>query len=392
MMHLCGSRPNARSPPSIDEPLATCFSRPSLALSRQKGEAKFQPACIKVTTPIRQQQILFVDDEKNFLDSIRALFTAWSKNTWRIEVAVSADQALEILKTRPFDLIVVDVNMPVLDGVQFLNVLTRRYPDLKKAALTGLATEEKRSACLASGVELFIEKPRSAEGFKSVFAMLDELITWKPQTGFQGMLRRVGLQDVIQMECLGRNSSLLEIKDRTVSGRIYIEDGRIIHAVVGDKTGEAAFQKLLLLAAGAFQLQPFEPPPQRTIEGQWEFLLMEAARVRDESTALTPEPAAESAQRDETPPPDGPSSHLMETLICSGQGRPLYQWKCYDTNSRVELLKKISQYAARLGRLLPLGKFDRLEIQLHDSRIVAQATPDRMVFVQVAVENEKIPA
>ncbi len=341
----------------------------------------------------RQQQVLFVDDEKQFLDTIRPVFAEWSKNSWRIEIATSADQALEILKNHPFDLIVVDVNMPVVDGVQFLGILTRRYPDLKKAALTGLATEEKRSACLASGAELFIEKPRSPDGLKSVFVMLDELVSWKQQAGFQGMLRRVGLQDVIQMECLGRNSSILEINDRKVSGRIYIEDGRIIHAATGGTTGEPAFQKLLSLAAGAFQLQPFEQPPARTIEGQWEFLLMEAARVRDESAPPPPDPAAEPTRMLEPPPPaTGIPAHLLETLVCSGQGQPLYQWQCADASSRVELLKKISQYGARLGRLLPLGKFDRLEIQLHDARIISQVKSDRMVFVQVAAENGKPPA
>ncbi len=79
-------------------------------------------------TPAKQQQILFVDDEKSFLDMVRALFMAWSKNSWQIESATSADQALEILKTRKFDLIVVDVNMPVLDGIQFLRILDRRFP------------------------------------------------------------------------------------------------------------------------------------------------------------------------------------------------------------------------------------------------------------------------
>ncbi len=167
-----------------------------------------------------------MDDETSFLDTTRALFTAWSKSEWLIESATSADQALEILKTRQFDLVVVDLNMPMVDGVQFIQILHRRYPDLKKAAITGYANEEKRSACLANGAELFIEKPRSAEGLKSIFVMLDELVTWKQQAGFQGMLRQVGLQDVIQMECLGRNSSILEIHNRQLAGRIYIEDGR----------------------------------------------------------------------------------------------------------------------------------------------------------------------
>jgi CheY-like chemotaxis protein len=344
-----------------------------------------------VTTPAKQQQILFVDDETSFLDTVRAVFTAWSKNGWRIEVASSSDQALEILKTRKFDLIVVDVNMPVLDGIQFLRILNRRFPDLKKAAITGYASEEKRSACLANGAELFIEKPRSSEGLKAIFVMLDELVTWKQQAGFRGMLRQVGLQDVIQMECLGRNSSILEVQDRQVTGRIYIEDGRIVHADAGEIKGEAAFQKLLSLPGGSFQLQHFEPPAERTIEGQWEFLLMEAARVRDETASQTPAaepdvepepfPAAESPVAAEV------SVRVTETLICSGHGKPLYEWQCADVNARMALLLEIGQQAARVGRLLPLGKFDRLEIQLPTSRAVAQVKPNRMVFVQVVTEG-----
>ena len=346
-----------------------------------------------MTTPAKQQHILFVDDETNFLDTIRALFTAWSKNSWSIECASSADQALEILKTRAFDLVVVDVNMPVLDGEQLLRILARRYPDLKKAVITGHATEQRRSTCLANGAELFIEKPRSAEGLKSVFTMLDELVTWKQQAGFQGMLRRVGLQDVIQMECLGRNSSILEIADRKLSGRIYIEDGRIIHAVVGELMGEPAFQKLLALPGGSFELQHFEVPDQRTIEGQWEFLLMEAARVRDESTP-EPTPAAEPVSEPEPaiaeevqPGRANISSRVAEMLICSGQGAPLYQWQCADAKTRVALMVEITQQARRVGQLLAMGKFDRLEIQLPAGRAVAQIKPDRMVFVQVATGN-----
>lgn len=350
-----------------------------------------------MTKPAKQHQILFVDDETKFLETIHALFVDWSKNSWRIECAASADQAMEILKTRRFDLIVVDVNMPVLDGVQFLGILNRRYPDMKKAGLTGFATEERRSACLANGAELFIEKPRSADGLKSIFVMLDELVTWKPNEGFQGMLRRVGLQDVLQMECLGRNSSLLEVHDRQKRGRIYIEDGRIIHAVMGEETGEVALQKLLSLASGGFQLQPFEPPPMRTIEGQWEFLLMEAARVRDENASQSPVPETEAAiDFEPEPEPDlesasiqpEASTRVTETLICSGQGKLLYQWQCPDVNARLAFLREISRQTLRLGRILPLGKFDRLELQLPEGRAIAQLKPDRMVFVQVAAADD----
>jgi CheY-like chemotaxis protein len=346
----------------------------------------------KVSNPAKHHQILFVDDERVFLEMVSDLFTLWSKKTWQIHCATSADQAFEILKSNKIDLVVVDIKMPVLDGVQLVCMINRRFPDVKKAVMTAEATEEKRAACLANGAELFIEKPRSADGLKSVFAMLNELIAWTAREGFHGVLRRVGLQDVIQMECLGRNSSVLEIHNQRVRGRIYIEDGKIVHAVAGNETGEGAFQKLLALSSGEFHLQPFESPPKRTLEGQWEFLLMEAARVRDEVASLPPasEPDEElpsvpatgvSAAAAELPP------HVAETLICSGQGAALYTWQCPNVNARVALLRQIAQKAMELGELLPLGNFERLEIQLSDSRAIAQVQPDRMVFVRVASDE-----
>jgi len=337
----------------------------------------------------KQHQVLFVDDDHDFLQVIRELFVAWSENVWQVHCAKSADEASGILKARKIDLIVVDVNMPVLDGIQFIHILNQRYPQLKKAVITGHATEEKRSACLSEGAELFIEKPHSTEGLKAVFTMLDELVSWTPQEGFQGVLRQVGLHDVIQMECLGRNSSILEIHNQQTHGRIYIEDGSIVHAVTGNTVGQDAFQKLLSLASGQFQLQPFEPPSQHTIEGQWEFLLMEAARVHDETvsqvvktetaTKTEPLPAAKTSTA-----VSGFPVHVAETLICSGQGDVLYAWQCREASTRIKLLQHIAQQTTQLGQLLPLGSFDRIEIQLAIGRVVAQVKPDRMIFVRTA--------
>jgi CheY-like chemotaxis protein len=348
-----------------------------------------------VNAPAKQYQLLFVDDDLDFLAMIQDFFVALGENAWQIHCASSADQALEILKIRKIDLVVSDVNMPMLDGIQFLHILNRRHPDLKKAVITSNATEEKRSACLAEGAELFIEKPRSPEGLKSIFIMLEELITWTPREGFQGVLRRVGLQDVIQMECLGRNSSILEIHHQQLRGRVYIEDGRIIHAQTGNTAGESALYNLLAIPSGEFQLQPFEPPPKRTIEGQWESLLMEAARVRDETMAAqtpatgpAPKPELSPAVKTSTTTSDL-TACVEETLICSGTGEPLYIWQCPDAQARVELLQCVAQQGAFFGQLVSLGNFDRLEMQLAGSRAVAQVRADRMVFVRVSTASEK---
>ncbi len=62
-------------------------------------------------------------------------------------------------------------------------------------------------------------------------------------------------------------------------GQIYIEAGAITHAAVGALAGEKAFNRLLSLKGGEFHLKPFKAPPQRTLQGGWEVLLLEAARA-----------------------------------------------------------------------------------------------------------------
>jgi CheY-like chemotaxis protein len=328
------------------------------------------------------RQVLFLDDDPDFLELVKEAFSALSEGRWAIHCAHTPQNALDLLKRQRVDLAVVDMNMPLLDGIQFLSLLGKRYPDLKKVTLTAFPTEEKRSQCLANGAELVIEKPRTPDGFKSVFAMLDDLMSWTPQQGFQGMLRKVGLQDVIQMECLGRNSSVLEVRYEKMLGRIYIEDGSIVHAHGDGMTGEPALQRLLALPGGSFEIAPFAPPMERTIEGQWESLLMEAARVRDEQSA-PPEGEANppAATTSEAIP-----ARVVETLICSGTGEPLYSAECADVNARVAHLKRIAKRAAALAKVLPLGEFDRVELLYADGRAVAQARPDRLVFVRTATE------
>src|SRR5438876_11324394 len=185
--------------------------------------------------------------------------------------------------------------MPVMAGLQFLALLHRNYPSLLKVALTGNATESYRAACLGNGAELFLEKPVSQAGWKKLYSTLKELVRLQPEEGFRGVLRRVGLQDVLQMECLARSSSVLEISTSHAKGSVFIQEGQIVHAQAGELAGEEAFNHLLALAGGNFNLKPFSEPPARTISSSWEFLLMEAARRRDETQEPSLHPSAAEA-------------------------------------------------------------------------------------------------
>lgn len=366
-----------------------------------------------------RKKILFVDDEVELLDLMRQLMTRFAGEAWEVLTAPDVSKAMLLLQQRRVDLIVIDLRMPLVDGLQFLSLLRRKFPNLMKVVLTGEATEEHRAACLNSGAELFLEKPRDEGGWRAVYAMLNELARLQPEEGFRGVLRRVGLQDVLQMECLARNSTVLQVRTGGKTGAIYVRDGQIVHAELETRTGEEAFNRLMALAGGEFDLQPWTEPAQVTISGSWEFLLMEAARSRDEKSSAGPvsdtetpflqredpapatpsatvvpvldarmDPPAESRAPDGITPatPAGDADtrpQVEEMLICTLQGEVLQDWQCPNTTSRVGLLEFISQRARQAAQRLPMGAFDRLEVNAPGERVIAQLQPDRALFLRV---------
>jgi len=346
--------------------------------------------------PLHRRRILFVDDDQAFLQTIERLMRLWSKESWEIVTAPSASAALTVLQEDPVNLVVIDVCMPVVDGLQFLSVVHRRYPDLQKLMLTGFATEAYRSACLSNGAELFVEKPKSSEGLESLFATIEELTRCKPEPGFRGMVRRVPLMDVIQMECLGRNSSVLAVTTPRHSGNIFIKEGTIVHAEVGDLMGEEAFYKLFALPSGDFKLNPFAEPSETSITSSWESLLMQAAHVRDENsernserTETDAEEIASGSMGRRTLFPNisatDDSARVEELLICSAGGDVLHAWQCPNSEFRINFLQFVGEKARLLENALQLGEFDRVEFQGKNERFVVQILSDRRVLVRTSL-------
>jgi len=373
-------------------------------------------------TPAGLRRVLFVDDDVKFLETIQELMSVLSEGHWEVLAAESASRAFAVMQTQAVDLVVIDVQMNVMDGIQMLSLLNRGHPNVQKAVLTGHASEKYRAACLTNGADLFLEKPTNPSGWQSLYGVLNELVKFRPEEGFRGVLRRVGLQDVIQMECLARSSSVLEISNVRASGRIYIETGQIVHAQAGNITGEAAFAQLMSLSGGQFNLQPFTEPPERSLSGQWEFLLMEAARRSDEAKEVaaqlpgpadagttevdrmdaapaeaTPPPLPEGARTEpaKSPPPrrkaeiipalpPGIASRpkVEEMLVCSAQGAVLYEWQCPNADLWVNFFEFVSQRGQRLAHALPLGEFDRLEIESGGARAVVIISRERGVLVK----------
>jgi len=82
------------------------------------------------------QVILFVDDD----ESVLSAFMRQLRRRYHIHVANSAEEALEkLLSTGPYAVVVSDLRMPGMDGIEFLSEVRKRSPETVRIMLTGYA-------------------------------------------------------------------------------------------------------------------------------------------------------------------------------------------------------------------------------------------------------------
>ena len=87
------------------------------------------------------KRILFVDDEPNILQGLRRMLRPMRKE-WEMAFASSGEEALTLMDTQGFDVIVSDMRMPGMDGATLLNEVMRRHPETVRFVLSGQSDKE----------------------------------------------------------------------------------------------------------------------------------------------------------------------------------------------------------------------------------------------------------
>lgn len=110
-------------------------------------------------------QILFVDDEQKILDGLKRTLRPL-RHEWSCEFARGGVEALQVLDKGAFEVVVTDVRMPVMDGMELLKQVKTHHPHLLRIVLSGQS--EMETLIRSSGVShQYLGKPCSLEELKS---------------------------------------------------------------------------------------------------------------------------------------------------------------------------------------------------------------------------------
>jgi len=101
-------------------------------------------------------RILIVDDEEDFVEALSARLET---RGLKVSTAASGQEAIEQVKELRFDAIILDLAMPGMDGIETLQVLRERLPDVQVILLTGHGTLQQSVEAMKLGAMDFLEKP-----------------------------------------------------------------------------------------------------------------------------------------------------------------------------------------------------------------------------------------
>jgi two-component system chemotaxis response regulator CheB len=119
--------------------------------------------------------------------------------------------------------------------------------------------------------------------------ILDKTIT--KDEGFEGTLKNFRLTDLIQMCCMAGATTAIRVTQDSHQGTIIIKDGDIVQAICNETMGEEAFYQIISWKRGSFETMSVHPIHERMIDKNWEFLLLEGARMGDEQAITDNGPA-----------------------------------------------------------------------------------------------------
>jgi HD-like signal output (HDOD) protein len=184
------------------------------------------------------KRILFVDDEPRVLEGLQRMLRPQRKR-WEMVFAGGGEEALAILHSAPFDVIVTDMRMPAMDGARLLQHVKERFPSVIRVVLSGHV--EMEAALRAAPVaHQFLAKPCDPERLREVIERSCECTSMVTDETVRRVVGAVGKLPTLPSTCA---ALLAALEDPDIA---LADVGKIIEQDVGMSA------KILQLVNSAF--------------------------------------------------------------------------------------------------------------------------------------------
>lgn len=121
---------------------------------------------------LNEENILLVDDDVHILELLQRHLQSLNYHTYK---AISVKEAIEILKDKSINLLITDLKMPGVDGLELVRYVSEHYPGIPKLVVTGYPSVDGALEVMKSGVIDYLTKPFTKEELKKAVIKSFEL-------------------------------------------------------------------------------------------------------------------------------------------------------------------------------------------------------------------------
>lgn len=268
--------------------------------------------------------LLIADDETLFTRSLSEGLAVVDPGL-EVLTAENGRVAQELLETRPVDLVLTDLKMPVMDGFELLAYLSRSRPQLPVLVMTAFGTPEISERLEKLGVSSFIEKPVD-------FSALSRKIGSILGSEASGFVRGIPLPTFLQVLEIERKTCVLKIDAAGKTGFLNFVGGVLYDAEAGSLRGEEAAAEIICWERAGIEILGAPPAGERRIKTTLPLLILDSFRLHDEKNAGRDAPA-----RPADPGTGQPGSDIHD------------EWKEEDNMGATDKLKELSSIEGFAG-------------------------------------------
>jgi DNA-binding response OmpR family regulator len=208
-------------------------------------------------------KILIVDDDNSSVKILSRFLTLKGFDTKTAESAVQGEQ---ILFNEKFDLVITDLNMPEVNGLEFLLWIKQYFPETKVIIMTAFNSDKLRNYSKKEGAFYYFEKPVNLKE-------LEELIN----NSFDNkeLYKDLRFEDFIKVALLIKKDRVISITDMNTNeiSYIYIKEKKVVHAESGSLKGIDALKVIFNQKNGMFSDIDWKEPNEITLSYNIENLI-----------------------------------------------------------------------------------------------------------------------
>jgi twitching motility two-component system response regulator PilG len=220
--------------------------------------------------------ILIVDDDMDFLRCVENFINVYAEH---IDVLTASDgrEAMQILREKRVDLVVTDITMPVMDGIELLDHLKLKHQNIPAIVMTDFSTPENHKRLAEIGQFYIFEKTMKLK-------TLGEKILNMLNRNFRAYVRGVTLENLLQMIQIEQKSCTLKVSSKDKIGYLYLKDGKLVNAETSGIEGEEAAVRIIAWVSAETEMQG-NCQTETKIQTSLMHILLKAAQFKDENAA-----------------------------------------------------------------------------------------------------------